>query len=335
MSYKKNRVTIKDIAAKTGYTANTISRALKKCSDISKTTQEYIRKVADEMGYVPNIRASSLRSGDTKTIAIVYDYFVNPFYSIMTYNLDKLLSAKDYKIMIFVDINQQAILTKKVARQILSHGTSAVITFLEPEEEVVQLFKDYHIPLILLGRKGDLLSVDSVYSDDVHGGYLATKELIKSGRRKICYLGTRESVSCNKDRLEGYKLALKENDIEYEENRVCFTNIESGEEMIRKLINQNIDFDAIFCFNDMIAFEVIEYLLSHNINVPEDVSIVGFDNIQGEFKLPFRLSTIDTFKSKVVEEVCEILFNKLKDPKNDKVISKMVDVRFVKGQSTI
>ena len=73
------------------------------------------------MGYVPNIRASSLRSGDTKTIAIVYDYFVNPFYSIMTYNLDKLLSAKDYKIMIFVDINQQAILTKKVARQILSH----------------------------------------------------------------------------------------------------------------------------------------------------------------------------------------------------------------------
>ena len=104
--------------------------------------------------------------------------------------------------------------------------------------------------------------------------------------------------------------------------------------MIRKLINQILILMLSFA-NDMIAFEVIEYLLSHNINVPEDVSIVGFDNIQGEFKLPFRLSTIDTFKSKVVEEVCEILFNKLKDPKNDKVISKMVDVRFVKGQSTI
>lgn len=335
MSLKKTRVTIKDIAVKTGYTANTVSRALKRSSDISKVTQDYIKRVADEMGYVPDIRASSLRSGNTKTIAIVYDYFVNPFYSIMTYMIDRVLVAKDYKIMIFVDINQQAVLSTKVAKQILSHGASAVISFLEPEPSVVSLFKDNHIPLVLVGRNGIKHNVDSVYFDDAKGGYLATAELIKAGRKKICYFGTRETVSCNIERFSGYKQALRDYGLEFDKRRVCFTHIESGEEMVKKLIDNKIDFDAIFCFSDMLSFEVIDYLQANNLKVPEDISIVGFDNIQGEFKLPFRLSTIDTNKSKVVLEVCQIIFEKLENPLNNEIISKMVDVNFVHGQSSI
>lgn len=332
----KERVTLKEIADKVGIAVNSVSRALKGCDNISKETQKRVREVADELGYIPNIRASSLRNGNSKVIAIVYDYFINPYYSIMTYMLDEMLSKENYRSMIFIDINVETVLSRKVAEEIISYGVSGVITFLKPSQSAEKLFSNFGIPHVLIGRNGADINVDSVYSDDFKGGYLAGKALIGDQRKNICYLGTKESVDCNIQRYNGYKAALQEAGLTLNENLVKMTsNAETGDELVKQIIEKNTKFDGIFCFSDLIAFEVIDYLLSNGFKIPSDVGIVGFDNIQQELKLPFRLSTIETNKRKIVEEALKIIFTKI----NNKGMfhhryNIMIDVDYHQGNST-
>jgi len=332
----KERATLKDIAERVGITVNSVSRALKGSRNISKATQLRVKQVAKELGYIPDNRARSLRSGHSNVVAIVFDYFINPYYSIMTYLIDEMLSKEKYRSMIFIDINKETLLSREVAKEIISHGVSGVITFLEPKKEVVNLFKNYNIPLVLIGRNGKKLNVDSVYSDDFKGGYIAAKELIRSGCKKIGYLGTKGSVDCNIQRMNGYKKALEEANIDIDENLIQLTDYaEKGNDLMKTIIDKKVEFDGIFCFSDLIAFEAISYLMEIGYNIPNNVSVVGFDNIQSELRVPFRLTTVETNKSKIVEEVIRIIFHKVKNKDEmDKVFNIMIDVDLCLGSTT-
>lgn len=307
---------MEDIAKALGITVNTVSRALRDKNDISKELKEKVKAKAAEMGYVPDLNAKYMRTKKTKIIAIVYDYILNPYYSIVTEILQNRLSKEGYNLIIFTESNKEALFTEELARKILSRGVDGIISFLEPNENATQLIKKFGCYLMILGRDCSHNDIDSITTDDVTGGYLATKFLIDNGHKDILLFSTQHKISCAVQRIEGYKKALKEAGLKVNENNILYSV--SGRHMTEEALKNNLKFSAVICFNDMMAFETIYTLGEKGKKVPQDVSVVGYDYIESHFITPVRLTTIDTDKVQTAQVAAEVLLTKLGDRKQKK-----------------
>lgn len=331
------RCTLKDIAEALGVTANTVSRALKGKSDISDSTIAAVREKANELGYIPNIPASSLRNGSTKTIALVYDIFLNPYYSIMTTIIENKLRDMGYSIMIFCDRNYEARLTESLTRKILSYSVDGIISFLQIGEGVKKVFDANKIVCIVIGRDSTDENVDSICGENEYGGYTATKHLIDKGKREILFFSLNQYVSCSNLRFAGYQRALKEAGIEFDRNRVLRIGTDgwTGIELVKQALAQNIAFDSIFCANDLIAFEAISELENNGYSVPKDCAVVGYDHLQSHLHLPCVLTTIDDDKEQIAEVACEVIVHKINnDTKKNRLFTKINAITLIEGKTT-
>lgn len=301
------RILLKDIAEKAGLTINTVSRALKNKSDISVGTREYVQKLAVEMGYIPDVVASSLRSGYTKTIGIMFDNISNPYYMIMTELIHHELKKDDYDMMIFTSSGENAQFDLESFNKMVSRRIDGIITFLKPTPDVVRAVHINKIPLVILGREGDDIGIDSVYTNDFEGGYQIGKYLAEQGHKKIGYIGAPQDILCSLKRLEGLRTFLDEQGItmpvaqskflkHYDLNLV---------KPIDELLEQKVS--AIFCFNDTMAYEVITHLKKRGYKVPEDIAVCGYDNIEEHLKVPVELTTIDTHKEELTRRTIQTL----------------------------
>ncbi len=327
------RVRLKDIAEVTGLTVNSVSRALRDADNISDATKERVRRVAKELGYIPNQQAQALRNVRIKVIAVVYDNIINPYYSAVTGNIDSLLSKRGYRPMVFFDHNKEGTLSVDTAREIISFGLSGVISFLTPSPEVVELFEMHGVPLVILGRNANDLGVDSVLANDYRGGKLAGYRLVDTGGKNFVYFGVEEAISINKNRLTGYQKALHNNEADIK--HIIFNDHQRPvQDILEELLAKDPHIDSIFCFNDLIAFEVIDYLMKKDIKVPEQISVVGFDNLQHEVNYPLRLSTIDNGKEETAQIAIELLFEKMQNPELNEIVCRIVDVTFIEGVTT-
>lgn len=329
------RVTVKDIAVATGLSVNSVSHALADKLDISEKTKQLVRQKAEEMGYVKNMIASSLRSKVTKTITVLYDFLMNPYYSIMTAFLERELAAHGYRIMIFTESGrgEGAYLTEKVFKSIMSHNTDGIISFMQADAAVEKLLAANGTKIVILGRESKHL--DCVFSDDVKGSYTVTKHLLEKGHRKILILCSHPEVSCGIRRLEGYTKALEEASVPIDEGLIYFwgNDYYSVETAVEKCAAKGKSFSAVVCFNDHIAFEAVNYFESLGIRIPEDVAVTGYDNIQSEFSFFKQITTIDTNKEIMVKTAVDILLKSI-HMGTGVTAKKINDIKFVKGYTT-
>ncbi|MDY0214355.1 MAG: LacI family DNA-binding transcriptional regulator [Bacilli bacterium] len=331
----KERVTLKDIAEVVGITVNSVSKALRNSPNISPKTIARVKEVANQLGYIPDLSARSLRNVPLKVVAVVYDNIVNPYFAIMNNHLNNELRKADYRPMVFFETNKEGTLSLEVAREIISFRMSGVISYVIPTKEVIELFEDHNTPIVLLGRTGNSLGIDSVASNDYRGGKLAGYKLFDLGGKNFGYLGVTQTLNINNERLAGFLKALKNNGVTVPlENIIHNDTRRSTYELMDELDVVTKKIDSIFCFNDQIAFEVIGYLREKNIKVPEDVNIIGFDNLQSDIIYPLKLTTIDGDKPRAAHLALSILFTKLKDQDNKEMTGKIVDVSLVEGHTT-
>ncbi|HOJ45234.1 MAG TPA: LacI family DNA-binding transcriptional regulator [Bacilli bacterium] len=325
------RARLKDIAERAGITMTSVSRALKGCSNISQATQERVRQIALDMGYISNPHAQSLRNGHFPVIAIVYDNFKNPFYSIVTGMIDAYIRERNYRSMVFNEFNQDARLGLAAAQEITAFNLSGVITFLVPTQEAIELFKRHSVPLIIIGRDGSEMNIDSVSSNDFQGGYLAGKELLKTGRRHFLYIGAYENLPINRNRYQGFLKALSEENI----NPIAKFNNENiaADALVEAAFIEDTHIDGIFCFNDLMAFEVVNYLMEHKRRIPKETAVIGYDNLQRYINYPFRLTTIDADMQTTAKLVVDSIFMQLKDPSRQPV-NQVVDVSIMIGKTS-
>ncbi len=331
----KERVTLKDIAEVVGITVNSVSRALRNSPSISVSTREKVKKVANDLGYIPDLSARSLRNVPLKVVAVVYDNIVNPYFAIMNNHINNELQKLDYRPMVFFETNKDGNLSLEVAREIISFRMSGVISYVIPTKEVIELFEDHNTPIVLLGRTGNSLGIDSVASNDYRGGKLAGYKLFDLGGKNFAYLGVTQKLSINTERLGGFLKALSNNEVTVPQENIILNNKQkSTRELMDELDVINKKIDSIFCFNDQIAFEVIGYLKEKGLNVPDDVNVIGFDNLQSDIIYPLKLTTIDADKPRAAHLALDILFTKLKDKTNKEMTGKIVDVTLVEGHTT-
>jgi LacI family transcriptional regulator len=301
------RVLLKDIAEKSGLTINTVSRALKNKSDISIGTREYVQKLAVDMGYIPDVVASSLRSGFTKTIGIMFDNLSNPYYMIMTELIHNELKKDDYDIMIFTSSGENAQFDLESFQKMVSRRIDGIITFLKPTPDVVKAIHINRIPLVILGREGDDIGIDSIYTNDFQGGYEIGRRLVQQGHKNIGYIGAPQDILCSLKRLEGLRTYLDEQGISMPVSRSKFLKHYDLNliKPIDDLLEQKVT--AIFCFNDTMAYDVITILHQRGYQVPGDIAVAGYDNIEERLRVPVELTTIETHKEELTHKTIQTL----------------------------
>ncbi|MBO4940957.1 MAG: LacI family DNA-binding transcriptional regulator [Clostridia bacterium] len=298
-------ITLADIAAKTGFSINTVSHALHDKPDISQKTKDYIIKTANEIGYIANSSASSLRSGKTKSIAIICGDISNPYFSIMIREMEITLKNYGYtSFIINTDENQK--IEKNAIISAISRGTDGIVLCpVQENNENIDFIKSKKMPYILIGRRFDESS-SYVVCDDENGGKLAAMHLFDEGIKKILFLNGPSYISSASERLSGIEIAFREADIPLE--NLCTEEISiTTEQTIEALLSKHSDCEAVICFSDLIAMQVCHCLKEAGKNVPQDISVIGFDNIASNFYFSPMLSSVTSSKRKMASFAIEAL----------------------------
>ena len=287
----KKKITLKDIAAKTGLSVNTVSRVLNKKPYYTKEVEEKVTAACKELGYIVDMNASGLRSGSTHTIAIIFDDLINPFYSYTTDIISKRFEEEGYNSIIFSNNGKAAYVDYELMRSVMARKPDGILSFLEPAEDMVDFIKETGIPFVIFGRDGAPYGMCGVNADEEYGGYVAGKHLLDRGYRKLAYIGSWHDVKVCLDRQKGFERALAERGLTADPSRIFYIRERDFGEMIDQLVASGAD--GIFCFNDIIAFIVIEALEARGMEAGTDYGIVGYDNIQQMLRMPRLITTID------------------------------------------
>jgi LacI family transcriptional regulator len=302
-------VSLKTIATSLGVSVNTVSRSLNDASDISTSMKEKVEKMANELGYIPNERASNLRKGISKTVGVVFDNLFNPYFNIVINYLHQSFSKHNINILFF-KLNR-SYFDRSALNETLSKGLLGIVSFLIPDSETADFILKNEIPYIVFGRDASNLGIDSILTDDAEGGYLAGKYLTNKNYSKIGYLGIDSKISVNQLRLDGFLKALKEKNIVLGDEYIQNNLLNSVDECLENLMNLKVE--AIVCFNDHIALEVLSLLKQKYPK--QNITIVGFDNISKYIKFPGLFSSIDSDKEEMAEIATNILLKRFSDKK--------------------
>ena len=315
-SRERQNVTLKDIAEKTGYSVNTVSRALRGKDDISSATQALIRKTAAEMGHISNTIASSLRSGYTNTIAVIIGDVSNLHFATMMKEIEEYARSKGYTT-ILLNTNEDPEQEMQAIQVALGKGADGILICpTQKSRKSIEYLKTIGKPFVLIGRRYSDEDVNYVVCDDELGGYQATKYLLERGHRRILMLHGPMYISSAAERLAGYLRAHRELGV-----RVCPELIQEVpviangcSNILSEIRQQGISFSAIFAFSDMLAWDAWSCLHREGYRIPEECSIVGFDNIQAVLPIPFQLSSISSQDQKMSTAAVKILLDLIQQP---------------------
>ncbi len=314
---------IEEIAKLANVSKMTVSNVInKKYSKVSQKTVEKIEKIIEELNYTPNLFARSLKSSESKIVMLAIPQtmendpyknkaFNNPFYGEIINSIEYNLRKKGYYLM-FRFINEKESLQKLA----VNWNIDGVIVVGAIEEEMNTIFKGITVPSVYLDTYLEDQSKNMIIIDDEQGGYVATEHLISKGSKNIGFVVSMlNTIGVASKRFEGYKRALKDHDIEYDEAKVFqgYTSTEFGDYVGKEIKNRIEEFDSLFVYSDIMALGVIKGLKNNGVRVPEDIKIVGFDGLYiGELSEP-SLTSVSQDITKKGELAVDLLTRRMKD----------------------
>lgn len=319
----KKSITIKEIAAEAKVSIATVSMVLnKKDKKISETTREKILYIAQKYNYTPNTMARSLITKQTHTIGLVIPDIVNPFfpeiargvedkssefgYSVIYCNTDDKIKREDKYIKVLTE--------KMVDGIIFAHSSDRQMGF--------DSLDKCKVPIILIDRDYDNRNViGRVIVENKEGAYMATSYLLDRGYKNIAYIAGSITTATAIGRLEGYNQALADRNITLKNNfiKVGEYKMQWGIEAVEQLLNENEPIDGIFCGNDLIALGAIKKLKERGLKVPEDVGIVGFDDIYLASLVEPPLTTIKQPNYEMGYKAAELLIKNIEKIRLDTI----------------
>jgi len=269
-------VTLEDVAKHAGVSRSLTSLALRGDPGVRAERRDHILKVARDLGYRPNIAARNLASIQTRTIGILIGDLLNPFEAMLARYADAAAREAGYESVVSINgVTDSATLAS--ARTLVDQRVAGIILIGTPKQSeiIAKISKD--LPTVYIGRNLSELGVDSVSTDDELGAQLATEHLVGLGHKSIAHFSGGSGAGA-KLRAKGYKQVLKKNGL----TPIVIAgkySFDSGSKAIDQLIQHSPMPTAVFAANDMIAIGALNRLAQLGIRVPEDVAIVGYDDI--------------------------------------------------------
>ncbi len=328
-----NAPTIKDVARIAGVSISTVSRVINNKGGVSKQLEDRIREAIKGLKYKPNIVARALKSRATKTLGLIIPNIMNPIFpplvkviedTAKSYNFSTILCNSDGKI------EEEA---KYIEVLIEKQVDGIILNAIGDYHEGLETVKDTGTPIIVLGRKIAGFGATCITLDNEKGAYSAVEHLIRSGMKNIAFLfGLLEASSAINDRFAGYKKALKDYGVKFRKDLVAKGNrtFEGGSVATQTLLSRNVRFDSVFASNDVMALGCIEKLIGSGFRVPEDISVMGYDDIPFASMFKPRLSTVRSpigeFGVEAVKTMLQIIYSK-KDKQQEKIFDPELVVR--------
>ena len=289
-------VTIKDIARALNLSTSTVSRALRDSYEISPETKRLVMEYAERINYRPNPIALSLKGSASKAIGVIVPQIANNFFSQAINGIEAIAYNRGYHVIIFQTHETYA---REIAnvRQAVDRRVDGLLISLSSETSNtshLQALQDQGIPLVLFDRVSTELNVTQVVADNFGGAFAATAHLLQTGRRRIAHLTIPPYISIAQERLAGYRAALEQYGVPFDENLVRYGTFgpDEASSLVDELLEQSPRPDAFFTASDRLALGCLSALHKRQITIPDDVALISFTNSQSAHLLNPPLSTV-------------------------------------------
>lgn len=332
--------TIRDVAKRAKVSIATVSLVMHNHQKISEETRMRVNKAIKDLNYHPFRSARGLASRKTGNLAFIVtgDHFLRsePFYTHIFLGTEFEARQNEYYILLTI-IPSDFRKGDRLPRCVLERNVDGVIFAGKVPDDIITCLEKYELPMAFVDYYPPAENYPVVLIDNFSGGMQAVQHLIGLGHRKIAFVAGDIQHPSIRDRFQGYKVALDNAGLTYSASLIVidepYPARENGISAAKKLLRQSKDLTAVFCCNDAMAIGVMQYLKESGLNVPGDISLIGFDDVEADLSLDPTLSTVGVPKIELGGEVmrlmADMLNGKVKSPKK-----VLVPVELIQRNST-
>ncbi|PJC88076.1 transcriptional repressor PurR [Vibrio sp. HA2012] len=318
--------TIKDVARLAGVSTTTVSHVINKTRFVAESTQDKVMAAVKELNYAPSAVARSLKCNTTRTIGMLVTQSTNPFFAEVVDGVESYCYRQGYTLIL---CNTGGIYEKQrdYIRMLAEKRVDGMLVMCSDLTCELQEMLDSHpnIPKVIMDWGPESSASDKIIDNSEEGGYLATKYLIENGHKNIYCLSGQLAKAICKERILGYKRALSDAGMPFDESKIIEGNFEcdTAVEAADTILALDDKPTAVFCFNDTMALGLMSRLQQKGMRVPDDISVIGYDNIDlaGYFSPP--LTTIHQPKRRVGKTAFEILLERIKNKEHERHVFEM------------
>ncbi|GIZ08890.1 LacI family DNA-binding transcriptional regulator [Flavobacterium sp. UMI-01] len=322
------KTTIYDIAKKLDISAATVSRALNKNPKISESTIKLVMETAEKMNYKQNRLALALKSGRSGMIGVIVPRVNTNFFGSTIRGIEEELHPNKYNVIIcqtHEDENREIENINTLLDAQVDGIMISITNESKKNEKIIQRVLQKKVPLIFFDRKKNINGVSSVSIDDFNAGYIATQHLIDQGCTRIAHLCGDQALEIYENRFKGYKKALEDNGLEFNEDYVlrARSNQEDGATVTKKLLKLPNPPDAIFSASDFAALGAIKVIKKQGFKIPEDICVMGFGNEPFTKFMELSITTIDQSPLEMGKMAAKVFLEQIQN-KEDVTIEKKI-----------
>jgi LacI family transcriptional regulator len=338
----KRTITLKLIAKELGFSISTVSKALQNSAEISLDTRETVQAFAKFHNYRPNNIALSLKYKRTRNIGVIIPDIVHHFFTTVFRGIENYANKKGYNVIVCVSDES----FDKEARNLETLANGSIDGLIMALSAETQLKNDFGqlkqitsdgIPLVLFDRVTDEIDCDKVVGNDRGASYMAVKNFIDAGRRKIALVTTESYLNVSRQREEGYYKALKDHDLPIREDLILRLPYRYENEQLSAAFFATRDLDAVLCVNEIFAIRSMRMIQEQGHAIPDDVAVIGFtDGILSRLAYP-SLTAVAQHGEKIGEVAASLLINRLEqdpDISSNTHITEVVEATLVEREST-
>jgi DNA-binding LacI/PurR family transcriptional regulator len=330
----ERNITAFDVARHLGVSQSTVSRVFTAGASVSENTRKRVLAAAKELGYRPNALARSLITRKTNIIGLVMGDSKNPFYPAVLSKFSGELRKKGFHVLL-VNAQSDNIQSEEVSQFLEYNVEGVVVTDALLSSSIVAHFMDNHIPVVLFNRHNQNPSCHMVCCDNIHGGFQIGEYLIHTGHRRLAFIAGSPNTSTSQERETGFREALVEHGYNLITDCGNFS-YEGGTEAALRLLKSVDPPDAIFCANDIMALGAIDAAKQMGIRIPEDVSIIGFDDINLASWAAYSLTTWQQPVDEMITCTIDLLLNDIQgESGRGESLSKWMKGRLVERGSVM
>lgn len=308
------KTTIKDISRETGLSASTISRVLTGNGYVKEETRRRIEDAIQKLNYTS--LQSSRKNILEKALIVIVDDITNQFYVDIIRGIESIFEPMNYKVLICKSDDNNIKEENYLAFASSSGFSGAVMVTARETPRLVKILDQADMPVVMVNRYLRSYDCDSVSMDNYRGGYMSVQYLLEMGHSKISHLSGPMHSSASSDRYRGFIDAMHDNKLEVTPDMLYNGNLhrDKGIEYAEYFVNNKLDFTAVFCCNDIMAQAFIERLTSLGKRVPEDVSVISFDETQISVLGEINITNISKNPYDMGQCAAQILSERIQNP---------------------
>ena len=326
----RKRTSVRDVASAAHTSVATVSRVLNNTGYFADGTRARVLKAAEELNYHPSLRAKGLRQKRSHTVGLLIPNLLNAYYTALADAISQLLTKTGYQLLLSSTRDDPA-LEQATLRQLIGHDVDGLLWVpTVGDRKTVEVLLSQNIPCVSIVRRVDGDRLDTIVFEDLGGSYAAVQYLVQLGHKRIGFIGGDVSYNSNNDRWQGYRKAMKEAGIVVDETLVKIGTVRDtwGSIATDELLRMKNPPTAIFAASNAIMPGVMKMLLQHEVEVPREMSLICFDDLDWfTFSNP-SISAVSISHERIAESAVALLLQRIENPEESKRPPVLMNISF-------